>query len=723
MKIPVVDSERAAEFLAGKAILVTNIHKLFNGKSVFGVGDEGIKINIGSLLIDDAHACLNTIREKYYIKLPSTHPAYSRIWPIIRESLSEQSSSKVLEIEAHDPVAQMRVPFWKWQKEADTIAKILYDYREDSELKFVWPLIKESIRLCQCNVGGGFLEISPTLLPIEMIPAFRAAKRRIYMSATISDETVFVADLQADENAIQNLIVPKTADDLGDRMILFPQAVNPKISDDELRDFFKEASKKYNVVVLVPSKKRAEFWAGKADLILDHDNIHTGVEKLNSGHVGLVVLVNRYDGVDLPGDSARILVLDGIPAAQSTKEKIENNLLRMSGDYLQKQVSRIEQGIGRGTRSNDDYCVVFLMGSKLTHFMYLQDAKNRFSPATLAQLELAEKLAEQLKDKPLKDLIPVMDLCLKRDSQWVAASRSAVSGIEPAKKAQFTSWQLTLSKALNLTALGQYQKAVTLIHSQVQVTKDETLKGFLMQYQAEIQNFYDSSASQQTLLTAIQYNRNVLRPMTGINYSKINSPKNEQATAAVEFYKSRFLEANNCIIEIGLVIDDLKFEEDTSNEFESAIDFIGRFLGFNSQRPDNDVGVGPDVLWAAGDLSYFIIECKNGVKIENDVSKSQLEQLQSSQSWFEASYDRTCSKTLIMIHPNRKLEGSAFPAAGMRVIDSDHLIELKKSLRAYVTDLCHDGGLYEVKRVKDRIQHYGFSPSQFLERYTTEFKR
>ena len=52
------DDPRSAQYASGQAILVINIFKLINGKSVFGVGDEGVKIKIGSLVIDDAHACL-----------------------------------------------------------------------------------------------------------------------------------------------------------------------------------------------------------------------------------------------------------------------------------------------------------------------------------------------------------------------------------------------------------------------------------------------------------------------------------------------------------------------------------------------------------------------------------------------------------------------------------------------------------------------------------------
>lgn len=37
------------------------------------------------------------------------------------------------------------------------------------------------------------------------------------------------------------------------------------------------------------------------------------IRALRDGHVGLVVLINKYDGIDLPSDACRILALDGCP--------------------------------------------------------------------------------------------------------------------------------------------------------------------------------------------------------------------------------------------------------------------------------------------------------------------------------------------------------------------------------------------------------------------------
>ena len=74
--IAVTENEQDPAFLSGNAILVINIWKLVNCRSVFGVGRGGANIEIGSLVIDDAQACPVTVAEQFKIRLSSLHPAY-----------------------------------------------------------------------------------------------------------------------------------------------------------------------------------------------------------------------------------------------------------------------------------------------------------------------------------------------------------------------------------------------------------------------------------------------------------------------------------------------------------------------------------------------------------------------------------------------------------------------------------------------------------------------
>jgi Rad3-related DNA helicase len=154
-----------------------------------------------------------------------------------------------------------------------------------------------------------------------------------------------------------------------------PQEIDPNVSEAELKAFVKKKSAHYNTVVIVPSDFRMKFWADVADLVVKAENLEAAVDQLKAKHVGLVVMVNKYDGIDLPNSACRILVLDGLPQARRSYERIETNMLAGSAHVIGRQIQRIEQGMGRGVRANDDYCVVLLMGSSLTRTMFTMGAK------------------------------------------------------------------------------------------------------------------------------------------------------------------------------------------------------------------------------------------------------------------------------------------------------------------------------------------------------------
>ena len=123
--IEVTDNPNAARFLRGKSILVTNIYRLINGRSIFGVGDEGSKIAIGSIVLDDAHACLNITEDQFTINISSDCEAYIELFELFKESIYAQSETKAIEVENYEYYTNMLVPFWTWQSKISEITNIL----------------------------------------------------------------------------------------------------------------------------------------------------------------------------------------------------------------------------------------------------------------------------------------------------------------------------------------------------------------------------------------------------------------------------------------------------------------------------------------------------------------------------------------------------------------------------------------------------------------------
>lgn len=269
------------------------------------------------------------------------------------------------------------------------------------------------------------------------------------MSATLADDSILVSHFNVDIEKIDKVITPAKADDIGDRLILVPQEINTNITDDDLKYKLKELSKIHNVIIIVPSHYRARYWNDVADDVLHSNNLHAGIQKLKKGHVGLVILVNRYDGIDLPDSACRILVIDGLPDARSEYEKVEQSVLLESERVLNVRIQKVEQGMGRGIRSNTDYCVVFLMGKNLTSTLYAEGALKKFSAATKAQMNLSSKISEQVRGKNIDDIIKVIDYSLSRNLDWIKANKRFLVSIEYDETKKINPTLLAMRKAFD----------------------------------------------------------------------------------------------------------------------------------------------------------------------------------------------------------------------------------------------------------------------------------
>ncbi|MER8575614.1 hypothetical protein NKG99_28665 [Mesorhizobium sp. M1409] len=717
--VSVTEDLSDAAFLAGDSILVINVWKLVNGKSKFGVGNEGAKIRIGTVVIDDAHACLATVADQFKIRLTSGHEAYDELFALFEDDLEQQSSSLLLDVKAEDPTAIMNVPFWAWKDKQKKVAAILHPHRHDEDLKWPWPLIRDVLPLCQAAFGGGSVEIAPRFLPIDNIPAFTEAERRIYMTATLADDGILVSHFQAIPEDIRHPIRPKSGGDIGDRMILAPQEINPKITVDEIKKLAAQKAEKINVSVIVPSKERSKYWDDVADQILTAENIENGTEKLRSGHVGLTVFVNKYDGVDLPGEACELLIIDGLPEVQGLIARSENIALNETRRALIRQIQRIEQGMGRGVRSSEDHCVVLLIGSRLTQRVHNPAARSLFSPATRAQLQLGRDVTEQLKDKPLAELRDVMDLCLDQDEEWVSASKDAIANAEDPDAAHIDDATVLLRDAFDAARLGRFDRAQKLAQDAVHATGEKRAKGYVKQQLAEYVHHTNAVEAQELQLAAVELNRTLVRPIQGITYSKLETPKNSQSVAASKFME-KFLEKNELILWTNALVEALDWGEENSKRFERAMRDLGAFLGFGSQMPEDDFGKGPDNLWSVGSLNYFVIECKSGAVKAKAITKHDCNQLNGSIIWFGKQYDKSCSATPIMVHMKTKPEHAATLHPETRIITEDKLDSLSDRLRSYAVAIGENRGFTDAATTAKQLDHFGLTAAKFVSHFTVK---
>jgi len=713
--IAVTDDPRDINYARARSILLISIKRLFNANSIFGVGDAGIRIPIGTLLIDDAHACIDRIEEQFTISIKQDDPRYSLLYDLFDESLRQQSPSRANEIRSGANSTRLQVPFWSVQAKSQNILDILGENcNNHDETKWKLGLIKESISLADCVVSTKKIEFSFRVVPISVIPSYEGS-RKIIVSATLPDDTVLQSTLNISQKAIRSPITPSDASDLGERLIIVPQAINSNITKDEVKELVARFSKTCKVFVIVPSAFRARYWEDAATATLTAENIQAGLLALQSKTHGLVVLVNKYDGIDLPDDACRVLVIDELPADGSEIEKIDASILRSNRYSILRKVRKIEQGMGRGIRSNEDYCAVILLGGSLASYLFTSSSNDGFTRATLKQFEASLNLLDQIRGGSINDIRGAVNLVLDRNVEWISSIKNVLVGLTflPEIPNEIAFY---LREAYEAAWIRQYERACEIMQSCVNKYSDRALQGWLKYYLAMFTHFIDPGAAQVILASGLSLNSQIVKPLEGVRFQK-HAAIADQAAKSREYLLQYSSDPNMLIVNLNAILDDLAFREDTSEQFEAAVMDIGQLLGFGSQRPEKECGRGPDNLWTCGGLNFLVIECKNGCTSEF-INKHDTNQMNGSIIWFENEFDQACTCAPVMFHPRTKFQYAASPNPRIRIIDGDMLASLKATLRQYAISVIRSGQIAELGAIRNLIQQNGLTPTLIVEKFS-----
>jgi hypothetical protein len=121
-------------FLNSDKILVTHVQKVFNGKSIFGVGGKFTKVN--TVILDDSHACIDFINESFKIRVSNEHKLYQKLLQLFEDDLREQGEGSFFEIKSGDYNTLLPVPYWSWQDKKSEVVQALLEYADDRKVMF-----------------------------------------------------------------------------------------------------------------------------------------------------------------------------------------------------------------------------------------------------------------------------------------------------------------------------------------------------------------------------------------------------------------------------------------------------------------------------------------------------------------------------------------------------------------------------------------------------------
>ena len=136
------------------------------------------------------------------------------------------------------------------------------------------------------------------------------------MSATTQNDAFFIKTLEFPESAIRMPLSFASQKWSGEKMIIIPSLIGEELDKGYLRPFFAKSIEgaKYGRAILVPSFAQASIYSELGADVITKEDINVKIGNFRNGNFDVpIVLVNRYDGVDLPDDTCRVLVIDSMP--------------------------------------------------------------------------------------------------------------------------------------------------------------------------------------------------------------------------------------------------------------------------------------------------------------------------------------------------------------------------------------------------------------------------
>lgn len=715
------------EFLDGQRILVVHAQKVFNGKSIFGIANSFEKV--GAIILDDAHACLDAIRDAFVVSIKRSENGgiYSRILELFESEMVEQGAGSYWDIKnGGDYDTIMAIPYWSWIDKRDDVLAILAEHNEENFLLFTWDLIKDSLHKCQAFVSGSEIQIVPITSPIELFGSFHNADTRILMSATTQDDIFFVKTLDFSVESIKNPIKTDAKHWSGEKMVLVPSLIDDELTRENVINFFSSFSyeSKFGVVSLVATKKKQDEYGRSGCVIVEKDTIDSEVNKLVKGIFGKpVVFANRYDGIDLPDNSCRILIVDSMPFFTNMGDKYEEKCRIGSSLISKKMAQKIEQGLGRCVRSEKDYAAIIIIGAELVSFIRSSQTKLFFSEQTRKQVELGLQMAEWTKDDqdaPLKKMTSLINQCLKRDEGWKEFYKSEMDLIDDTSEVDDANFEiLQLERTAEKYYLrDKYEEAAkTVQHIIDKYELSEVDKGWYMQELARYKYCISKLEASKAQKSAFEHNYTLLKPRDGIIYKKFENINSDRMKKLKERI-SKFLNYEELMLDINTIIENLSFGIE-ADKFEEAIDKLGLMLGFETQRPDKMIRKGPDNLWRVEKGIYALIECKSEVlETRDNIYKSEVGQMNNHCGWFDSEYP-DADVVRILIIPTNKVAFDADFTHDVYIMTKAELEKIKKNFKSFYKELKK----YDIHNLDDEILDKGLklhklSDVRMLENYS-----
>lgn len=668
-------------------VCITNYAAVFNGRSIFRGHD------VRGIIFDDAHVAGNFVRSNFTLRIPNGEPVFQELANLFRGYFAKSSQTQKFEDAlSGDWLSLLFVPMFEVWRKADSVRHILVQNKVEASdaTKFPWQYLKDQLSRCVILISGSGIEITPPLLPVHTLPYFSGNVRRIYLTATLPSQvellrTFGIADFER--------IIPGGKSGEAQRQFL----ILAGHTDGEHKALALQLVQKRKACIIAPSNKAADAWCPPA-MKFERTAGNNMIERFaKSKKTEKIAFAARYDGIDLPGDACRILILDGLPVGAMLIDRFIDQSLRIERLRSAHTATRVIQAIGRIFRGNTDHGAVLICGGDLQR--WLRDPQNlQYMPILLQQqIKLGIELSRMVDEKQttFEELLIAV---LNGDREWDKLYSEHIESFETHEQHPEPQWFTEVvageSQAFRKLWDGNFPAAATDYASLADDAEknDRRLAAWYRHWEGLAHDLArdDTSATRAYVLAANE-RAELGRPVTrgGVAVSAGEVRPGSQAVNIGNLIVKKKTKTARMIKQIA---QNLTYGPDT-NPTEQALCDLGGLLGLEPSRPEREERTGPDVLWRH-------VVSKSGVALEAKTNKQASSQYQKKGdigqfydhiAWLEKKFKGERFIKAI-VGPKLRVSRDANPPEDLRIITLDQFIELTarvQKLYAYVESTAH----------------------------------
>ena len=713
-----IPATRRRSYQRAKAIGIMNYWVYFNQNPVVDPADL--------VVMDDAHLaehCLDSLYsvmisrkdhkdlfERLVQELHERFPDYAILADAASDEVPMDTSAELLSFIDHaEFVARL--------KENIDASPLL---QSDTDLSFRWHRLRTQIHTANFYIGRDVLWLRPYVYPLIESEYYQNTTQVLYMSATIGNPGDLARRLGT--RPIQKIQVPAQFADRssGKRLIVMNKTNDDSDIPSRMALALLNAIRTHpKSIWLCASEREAIYLCEVVEKWLK-ENGCTGhptwiltplgdeIDQFRQAPAGHLFVAGRFDGMDFKDDECRIVVIATIPRAINLQEEFITSYLRDSGFMRQRLNQRIVQGLGRCTRTEDDFGVYFLADQRFaTHFS--REANRDGIPQHIAaELDLAQDLAELEErdlveyvtrflhgdftayDAQLAELREEVPPLQRRDSSSDTSKDEVIGWSALFKSENFAIAQQCFercwnaAKADNLLEIGAlhgWHRAKALYLEGLRGDQGALEQAFRMLEEA-IQR-----GGQSSWFNRMRGSLNRARNQEDANEIIIEWEYAEEVVSSFDEQLERLGKSGPKFqkfvehLESGL-------KSESHSEYQEALKNLGTLLGFQARRPKH--GAPADCIWRGnfGNSREFIVF---EAKIENESSNSiTADHLGQAHRQFNRAKEEHGTlgysvRAVVVTHLNQLTSDAQSSVGPIKFLQKDIVLALWERVRAILT--------------------------------------